>query len=102
LSFGETGLLSVRVGEQEAHPIEVLSSGESQIIVIITHLVFNPGQRANVFIIDEPELSLHVRWQELFVDAVSKANPDLQLLVATHSPSIILDRIDKCIDLSTW
>jgi predicted ATP-binding protein involved in virulence len=50
--------------------------------------------------VDEPELSLHIKWQELFVTAVQEASPKLQLILATHSPSIILDRVDKCVDLS--
>jgi predicted ATP-binding protein involved in virulence len=81
--------------------INTLSSGEAQLFVILTHLFFNPAaQRANVFIIDEPELSLHVQWQELFVESVRAANPRVQYILATHSPSIILDKIEKCRDLN--
>jgi len=77
-----------------------LSSGERQLVVILTHLAFNPqARRANVLIIDEPELSLHLRWQELFVEAVTSAGPGVQLILATHSPSIIKGRIDRCVDV---
>lgn len=101
LCFDETGTLSVGIGGRKPVPVTSLSSGESQIIVIISHLSFNPtAQLANVFIVDEPELSLHVRWQELFVKAVTEANPNLQVILATHSPSIILDDTEHCIDLS--
>jgi predicted ATP-binding protein involved in virulence len=68
--------------------------------VILTHLAFNrQAKRANILIIDEPELSLHLRWQELFVDAVASASPGLQVILATHSPSIIKGRNDRCIDV---
>lgn len=68
--------------------------------MIITHLAFNPSaQLANVCIVDEPELSLHVEWQELFVDTLRAANPKVQLILATHSPSIIVDHIARCRDL---
>jgi energy-coupling factor transporter ATP-binding protein EcfA2 len=101
LCFDETGTLSVAINGRDPVPVTSLSSGESQIIVIISHLSFNPtAQLANVFIVDEPELSLHVRWQELFVKAVTEANPNLQVILATHSPSIILDDSERCIDLS--
>ena len=103
LAFDETGELFVTVKGSLKQPITSLSSGESQIVVIITHLAFNPaGQRANVFIVDEPELSLHLKWQELFVQAVQKVNPNLQIILATHSPAIIANfDVDKyCIDLS--
>jgi predicted ATPase len=86
------------LGERQ---INTLSSGEAQLFVILTHLFFNPAaRRANVFIIDEPELSLHVQWQELFVESICAANPQVQYVLATHSPSIILDKIDKCRDLT--
>jgi predicted ATP-binding protein involved in virulence len=99
--FDGKGNLLVRVSKHEPVPITSLSSGESQIVIMITHLSFNPeSKRANVFIVDEPELSLHVAWQELFVDAITKANPNLQVILATHAPSIILDRLDNCIDLA--
>lgn len=77
-----------------------LSSGEAQLFIILANLSFNPSaQHANVFIIDEPELSLHIRWQELFVDSVMRANDKIQYIMATHSPSIILERVDNCIEV---
>ncbi|MEN6321632.1 MAG: AAA family ATPase [Syntrophaceae bacterium] len=101
IEFDDNGYLSVRLKESNLVPITSLSSGESQIVVIITHLSFNPAaQLANVFIVDEPELSLHLRWQELFVAAVQDANPMLQVILATHSPSIILEDTEHCVDLS--
>ncbi|WP_447952690.1 AAA family ATPase [Sphingopyxis chilensis] len=82
-------------------PISSLSSGEAQLFVILTNLAFNKSaQKANVFIIDEPELSLHVFWQEMFVDSALSANENIQFVMATHSPSIIMERTDCCIDIS--
>lgn len=104
LFFDDAGWLSFRVSHlPEPQPVSSLSSGEAQIFVILTHLAFNPAAReANVFIVDEPELSLHVQWQELFVESVQSANPNVQYIMATHSPSIILDRTDRCKDLSRY
>lgn len=100
LQFDRTGSLVVTHPLAGTRPITGLSSGESQIVVILTHLAFNPAAKgATVFIVDEPELSLHLRWQELLVPAITTVNPSLQLVLATHSPSIILDRIDKCVDI---
>ncbi len=91
----------VRVkGNEQAENLSALSSGESQIFVILTNLAFGPlANSANVFIIDEPELSLHLRWQELFVDSVLSANANTQFIMATHSPSIILERTKDCVDV---
>ncbi|MEX0999613.1 MAG: AAA family ATPase [Thermodesulfobacteriota bacterium] len=101
LMFNESGDLSIQFKQESMGPIGSLSSGECQLVVILTHLALNPdAKRANVFIVDEPELSLHVKWQEEFVSAIQNANPNLQLILATHSPSIILDRTEYCVDLS--
>jgi len=101
LSFDSSGNLQVEITpDAMPRPITALSSGERQLVVILTHLAFNQqAKRANVLIIDEPELSLHVRWQELFVDAVLGASPGIQLILATHSPGIIRGRQDSCIDV---
>jgi hypothetical protein len=102
LAFGDEGDLNFAMEDNPGlRPVSSLSSGEAQLFVIMTHLFFNPAAQAgNVLIIDEPELSLHIQWQELFVSSVIAANPNVQYLMATHSPSIILDRLDKCCDLS--
>lgn len=80
--------------------IDKLSSGEKQLISILTQIWFNEKiAESNVFIIDEPELSLHLFWQEKFVDALLSAKPNIQLILATHSPSIINGRDDNAVEL---
>lgn len=100
--FTDRGLIEiVSLSEEKPRSFEILSSGEIQMFVILTHLYFNPlAQKANVFIIDEPELSLHVHWQEKFVDSVIEANVHIQHIMATHSPSIIAGKLDRCIELA--
>jgi predicted ATPase len=99
LVFNERGEISIRIdGIDGDKSIAQLSSGEAQLFVILTHLALNPSISSSVFIIDEPEVSLHVRWQEMFVDSLRAANSNVQYILATHSPSIILDRISHCID----
>jgi energy-coupling factor transporter ATP-binding protein EcfA2 len=101
VDFNDRGYIYVTVeGADGERSISSLSSGEAQIFVILTHLAFNPlAQKDNVFIIDEPELSLHIQWQELFVDSILSANPNIQYVLSTHSPSIILERMDSCVDV---
>ena len=102
VSVGSNGQLTVRLGsEGEARPIVALSSGERQLLVMLAHLSLNPNLvGSGVFIVDEPELSLHIDWQEKFVDAIREANPNVQFVLATHSPAVILDRVDSCRSLS--
>lgn len=97
-----SGQLTVIVKEGDPpRPISALSSGERQLLVMLAHLSINPSLTGSgVFMVDEPELSLHIDWQEKFVDAVQKANPKVQLVLATHSPAIILDRDEFCRSLS--
>jgi predicted ATPase len=74
--------------------VESLSSGEKQLIILFTHLCFDGG---NVFIIDEPELSLHPKWQEEFLPAFIKLTPkETQLIMATHSAAIVGRNVRYC------
>ncbi len=103
LEFDDRGHLSFHVGDEVAErDLRTLSSGEIQLIVIFAHLYFNPEtERANIFIIDEPELSLHVQWQARFVDAILKASENTQFVMATHSPTVIMSRVDNCIEIES-
>lgn len=70
-------------------PVE-LSSGEQQMVVMAWEILFRT-QPHTLVIIDEPEISLHVLWQDSLVDdllAMSRAS-ELQFLMATHSPAVI-------------
>jgi predicted ATPase len=81
--------------------IGCLSSGERQMLIILAHLSLNHRlKKDGVFVVDEPELSLHMAWQDMFVDAIQSANPNLQLILATHSPAIIGGRDDLCVPVS--
>jgi predicted ATPase len=68
--------------------VDLLSSGEKQILILLTYVCF--GTEA-MFLIDEPELSLHPKWQEAFLDALKQllGSSKTQLVIATHSPSIV-------------
>ncbi|MBI3222832.1 MAG: AAA family ATPase [Nitrosomonadales bacterium] len=69
--------------------IENLSSGEKQILILFTFLSF-VAEDNRIFIVDEPELSLHPKWQTMFTDAFLRLKPNsTQLLLATHSPEIV-------------
>lgn len=71
-------------------PPSHLSSGEQHEIVMTYRLIFE-SQPQQLVMIDEPEVSLHVKWQRSFLDDLSKiAELDgLRFIVATHSPQIV-------------
>lgn len=64
-----------------------LSSGEKQFLIILM-TVLCQDEKPSVLIMDEPEISLHLRWQYELIDIIRTLNPHCQLIMATHSPSI--------------
>ncbi|MGZ8175411.1 MULTISPECIES: AAA family ATPase [Methylobacter] len=71
------------------HPTQ-LSSGEQHQIVLFYELIFKAEQNA-FFLVDEPEISLHIDWQRSFLSDIHKISSlgDRNFLIATHSPQII-------------
>ncbi len=78
-----------------------LSSGEQNEIYLLFKLIFEVPNKS-VLLIDEPELSLHVAWQLQFIKDIKeivKAR-EIQIVIATHSPEIVSESLDCCIDLT--
>ena len=81
--------------------LENLSSGEQNEIIILYRLIFDVSSDI-ILLIDEPEISLHVIWQEEFMsdlEEIAKVRKQ-QMIIATHSPQIIGNRWKWCYDLS--
>lgn len=77
-----------------------LSSGEKQLVIIFASLVFGlKNGKRGIYIVDEPEASLHLAWQNKFVKSVLSLNNNIQLIFATHSPEIIGKYRDKTVKL---
>lgn len=72
----------------EQVPLDKLSSGEKQLLIFLSETLLQE-QKPYIFLADEPELSMHVEWQEELVPALLKINPNAQVLFATHSPDVI-------------
>src|SRR5208283_1970283 len=77
-----------------------LSSGEQNEVVLLYELIFNAKPNTLV-LIDEPEISLHITWQKEFLNDLLKIIKiqNIQVMIATHSPSIINDRWDLVYNL---
>lgn len=67
-----------------------LSSGEQHLIILAFDLLF-AASRGSLVLIDEPEISLHINWQDnLLEDLIELGkNKQLSFLMASHAPSII-------------
>lgn len=67
-----------------------LSSGEKQmLIILLTVLVEN--RKPYVLFMDEPEVSLHVEWQQRLIGCIRELNPHVQIILTTHSPAVIMN-----------
>ena len=67
-----------------------LSSGEKQLLIILLTVLLEDGQEY-VLMMDEPEISMHISWQYELLNWILELNPNVQLILTTHSPSIFSD-----------
>lgn len=67
-------------------PIRVMSSGERQLLTMLYAVTKMGGN--SVVLIDEPELSLHIDWQEELLEKMKQELGGRQIIACTHSPSI--------------
>ena len=67
-----------------------LSSGEKQILVIMLTVLVENGEHC-ALIMDEPEISLHIEWQQRLISLIRELNPNVQIILSTHSPAVIMD-----------
>ncbi|MDQ7090833.1 MAG: AAA family ATPase [Methylococcales bacterium] len=66
-----------------------LSSGEKQLLIILLTVLIQDNKPFILFM-DEPEISLHIEWQRKLIKYIRELNPNVQLIIATHSPDIIV------------
>lgn len=109
--FAETGKRLIRtkneimfsqIGEELA-PYQ-LSSGEKQMLAILLTVLIEDNQHYVLFM-DEPEVSLHVDWQQRLIDLIVDLNPNVQIVLTTHSPAVIMngwmDKVTEVSDITT-
>ena len=65
-----------------------LSSGEKQILYIFLKVLLQE-EKDYVLFMDEPEVTLHIHWQEKLIENIRLINPNCQLIITTHSPSLL-------------
>lgn len=73
-----------------------LSSGEKQILLIMLKTLLQEKKEC-IFSLDEPEISLHTDWQMILIDKIRQLNPNCQLIISTHAPSIIMNGWIACV-----
>lgn len=96
--------LNVLVVEHPDHgrlPLSVLSDGVRNMIALVADLAhrcirLNPhfGESAakltpGILLIDEVDMHLHPRWQQLVIGLLQKVFPAMQMVLSTHSPHVL-------------
>jgi predicted ATPase len=99
LSIGKEGFGFTTTEGEQLDPLN-LSSGEQHEVVLLYELLFKATENS-LILLDEPEISLHLAWQEQFLSDL-RAITDLSqfdAVIATHSSQIISDRWDLTVEL---
>lgn len=78
-----------------------LASGEKQILILLTQALLKENEPV-VYVADEPELSLHVTWQEKLLDSLLSLAGQIQIIIATHSPDIVGNFRDNIIEFHSY
>ena len=87
----------VRNGQKFGY--EHLSMGEKQILLLLL-MVSNTDQQPCIFLMDEPDLSMHIDWKEILVKELHSLNPNMQIILTTHAPSVITGWHDRVQEVS--
>lgn len=84
----------------ETLDLKWLSSGEKQMLTILMTVLLEDGDYT-VLLMDEPEVSLHLEWQQVLISTIQQLNPNAQIILTTHSPAIIMNGwMDKVTEVS--
>ena len=73
--------------------LRIPSSGQQRILAIFSAL--SEMKAGSTIMIDEPELSLHINWQERLISTLTSSLPHLQFIMATHSPHVIVNHTES-------
>lgn len=89
LSNDSTKLVFLKDNAIGIYPKE-LSSGEKQLLIILLTVLLERGEEY-ILMLDEPEISMHISWQYKLIDMILQLNPNVQIILTTHSPMIFSD-----------
>ena len=87
--------IGLRFPDDTWSKIRVMSSGERQLLTML--YAVNRMSNNSIVLIDEPEISLHIDWQENLLEKMMEQLKDRQIIVCTHSPAIASDFTDHMI-----
>lgn len=84
----------IQADNGKCYPLSILSSGERQILTMLFSATRMSTNDTGIFLIDEPELSLHIDWQRIILTELKTQAPSRQIIACTHSPEVGADHDD--------
>jgi predicted ATP-binding protein involved in virulence len=85
-------MVAVTTDGGQSYNLSALSSGERQILTML-YSASRSKFLSGIFLIDEPELSLHIDWQRIILRELKNQSPDRQIIACTHSPEVGADHL---------
>ncbi|MBY0232566.1 MAG: ATP-binding protein [Gemmataceae bacterium] len=92
---------SIQTRKGEPLDLDLLSSGEKQLLLLLFNTL-SARDEATILLIDEPEISLNIKWQRLLVPALLDCirGSDVQLVFATHSIELLAQHLGNVVKLA--
>ena len=94
ISFNLTNGFTLSQKGGDEIDFNLLSSGEKQLLLLFINTI-TAADVATIFIIDEPEISLNIKWQRNLIDTLLKFSVDknIQYIISTHSIELLTANI---------
>ena len=83
------GSLNIELKNGKIIPWPSLSRGEKTLLALFLLVFLN--RSGALFVLDEPDLSLHMEWQKMILPGLIALAPNCQFIVATHSPFLVMN-----------
>lgn len=92
----ENMCFEIKLPDRKAFGLDEMASGYEALFHIFSEIVIRMENQAHlkydlpgIILIDEIELHLHISWQKKVLPFLIKAFPNIQFIVATHSPFVV-------------
>ncbi|MFN4150438.1 MAG: AAA family ATPase, partial [Candidatus Sericytochromatia bacterium] len=95
--INKEGFLNLRCNYPDNKQLTIewysLSMGEKNLLTLLL-LVFLNRKKEVLFLLDEPDLSMHISWQKRFIKTIAHLSPKSKFIISTHSPAMIDNSLD--------
>ena len=89
--------LQFKLSEDLLESNKRLSAGEKQFLIVMLTVLLQRKEES-ILIMDEPEISMHLDWQRTLIENIQTLNPNCQIIIATHSPGVIMDGWEQFVE----